>query len=546
GHAILQEKPFFIIPDATKDPRFSKNPLVTGAPHIRAYCGRPIRSRSGFPIGTLCALAYEPYDFDDKWLESFNLFAELIEEAIYCHISGEFTRFVKAVPSLGAQSANRIVDNQEFVERTIDLLNLNSDIKYCAMQIAMPHLSSLSKVYGKAICDEILHDVCDRLRVCLRNRQFVLGYGAYSDLVALCSVEDHNYCLAVLLEELEDTFGNGFLTSIGRLRTPIIFGIDNVSGPPSDSETKQVLMQAFKNARTAIESNTAPEPGLYFEKYVPGMSKLADLRQTVASELEDAILSNKLDLHFQPKVLMENLKISGVEALLRWQHPELGWISPLEIVKKARELGIEAQLDRWVIRRACETFVSWKKKGVEIGSVSLNITSYAILRKNFKSDLLDIAQETGMNLSEIELEILEDSIIENFKEVVDMLNDLRALGVNISLDDFGTGQSSLGYIQSLPIDIIKIDRSFFKDIVENRTQSSLVRQIIELGWTLNVQVVAEGIENVGQYLLLRSFKCDKIQGYYFSRPLPSADLVKLYLETNGILSPPSLDKLQDS
>ncbi|MGE6754011.1 putative bifunctional diguanylate cyclase/phosphodiesterase [Rossellomorea sp. NPDC071047] len=237
----------------------------------------------------------------------------------------------------------------------------------------------------------------------------------------------------------------------------------------------------------------------------------------------------QLTLHYQPKVDLETLDIIGVEALVRWEHPELGMIPPSEFIPLAEETGLIIPIGEWVLREACRQSQEWEMSGLGIIPVAVNISVRQIKDDGF----VDMVKETLSCLQfdpdRLELEITE-SIMQDFEKSTKVLNKLKKLGVIISMDDFGTGYSSLNNLRHLPIDSIKIDKSFVDDIMEDSNQVSIVKAIIDMSQNMNFTTIAEGIETENQVLFLKRNACKVGQGYHFSRPLPGPLLEKFLVE----------------
>ncbi|WP_323794745.1 EAL domain-containing protein [Nisaea sp.] len=535
AHAILERKPFLIVPDAREDARFAKNPLVTGAPHIRAYCGRPIRSPSGLPIGTLCAIDYAPRIFDEDFLGSFDLFAGLVEHEIYRSISGELVSARPGETGRGnLQSGDLLKSNEQFEATIKELVAFNRDTAFCCLQIGIPKLGNIARNFGTTAADEVVSKIADSIKVALRDREHVIGRGAFCDIVAICGFTNTKDTLDFVLEDIESAIGTQVLTCVGSIQTPVRVGADILNAGDQEIHT------VFWNARTAHDAIITMEPGVHGKLFTTGMAETVRLLQSVMRDLPAAISKGQIELFFQPKIDVSSSRICSVESLLRWQHPEHGWLPPIKIIEAARVIGIERELDNYIIRQACFQFMKWRRSELKIDTISVNISSHGLLRPDFVEDLATIISETRINPVHLEIEILEDSLIVNFEETVALLAELRHLGVKISLDDFGTGQSSLSYLQKLPLDIIKIDREFFKDILDDPRKCALARQIINLGKTLGLKTVAEGIETAGQYKIMQSCQCDMIQGYFFSRPLPATAFEALYRRNGGELQPQDL------
>ena len=242
--------------------------------------------------------------------------------------------------------------------------------------------------------------------------------------------------------------------------------------------------------------------------------------------------NDELDTYYQPQVDLESGKIVGLEALLRWKHVALGSISPAKFIPLAEETGLIVNIGSWVLRQACLQAIAWQNMGLPPIQIGVNLSIKQLEQRDFLSNLQEILQETNFNPHFLELEITEGMMMNHVSEKIALLNQIRELGVKLSIDDFGTGYSSLSYLKNLPIDTIKIDRTFIECITHNDQDRAIVSLLINLSHSLNLVVIAEGAESREQVDLLRSLGCDLIQGYFFHKALPAEDIEDLLRAQN--------------
>jgi EAL domain-containing protein (putative c-di-GMP-specific phosphodiesterase class I) len=233
-------------------------------------------------------------------------------------------------------------------------------------------------------------------------------------------------------------------------------------------------------------------------------------------------------LVFQPQYSLHTGCITGVEALVRWKSDCLGVVSPEEFISIAEDTGLIVELGYYIFKEACISYMDWKRQGIDIGLIGINISSVQLRRHDTFEVLYKIMNETGIDPHSIEIELTERYIMEYTTEKLTILDELRAIGCKISIDDFGTGYSSMSYLKSLAIDTIKIDKSFIGDLSNNKHDIEVSKAIILLSQTLGYKVIAEGIESIEQEEILREYNCDMGQGYYFSKPLTSEGIVHFY------------------
>jgi EAL domain-containing protein (putative c-di-GMP-specific phosphodiesterase class I) len=250
-------------------------------------------------------------------------------------------------------------------------------------------------------------------------------------------------------------------------------------------------------------------------------------RLTLESSLRHALEHDQFLLHYQPKIDLKAGAIAGVEALLRWKHPELGMIPPVKFIPIAEETGLIAPIGEWVLRTACEQHALWRRAGLSPAHVAVNLSP-----RQFGDDLLletieSILAETGMGPDMLQLEITESMLMQNPQAALETLTALKKIGVRLAIDDFGTGYSSLSNLKLFPIDTIKVDRSFIRNLPDDVDDRGIADAIIAMGRTLGLTVVAEGVETRQQAEFLRAHGCDQYQGFYFSKPVPAVELAEL-------------------
>jgi EAL domain-containing protein (putative c-di-GMP-specific phosphodiesterase class I) len=238
-------------------------------------------------------------------------------------------------------------------------------------------------------------------------------------------------------------------------------------------------------------------------------------------------------VYYQPQIDLKTGRISGFEALIRWNSPLKGMISPMEFIPIAEETGLIIPIGEWVLHTACKQTKLWQDEGYYPFNIAINLSAKQFRQANLVEIINNIIVETGINPKDVELEITETMAMENINDTIKILDKLKNNGITIALDDFGTGYSSLNYLKKLPIDILKIDKDFIYDIADQQNQDEIVNIIISLAHSMNLKVVAEGVETVDKLNFLKQHNCDKVQGYYFSKPLNKEDTENL-LKSNMI------------
>lgn len=253
----------------------------------------------------------------------------------------------------------------------------------------------------------------------------------------------------------------------------------------------------------------------------------------LGNDLHRAIDRKELEIFYQPKVFTESKKIIGMEALIRWRTPDGKFISPAKFIPVAEQNGLIFPIGKFVLHEACRQVKKWQETCPERVSIAVNISGLQFGQKDFIQDILDALENTGLDPQYLDLEITETTIMIDPERAVRNLNRLKEIGISISLDDFGTGYSSLSYLQRLPLDAIKIDLSFIRNLETNPNDAAIVKAIIAMAKNLKLKVVAEGVEDKFQLEFLQDHECDIIQGYLFSPPVPAADFFKLLNRNNA-------------
>lgn len=253
-------------------------------------------------------------------------------------------------------------------------------------------------------------------------------------------------------------------------------------------------------------------------------------RQDLEHALRLAVERHEFTVHYQPKVEVASGRLCALEALLRWERPDYGAVSPAVFVPILESLGLIVPVGRWVIEQVCQQIAEWQRGAIGSVEVSVNVSGHQLIEGDLIADIARILAQTGVEPYWLEVELTEGSLMENTQHTIASLQRLHAMGVKISIDDFGTGYSSLAYLRRFPIDTLKIDIAFIREVTSNPQDAAITRTIIELAHSLNLRVVAEGVETQAQLAFLKEAGCDQIQGYLFSRPLPVETLERLLLE----------------
>ncbi len=290
---------------------------------------------------------------------------------------------------------------------------------------------------------------------------------------------------------------------------------------PSDGGTTETLL---RHAELAL-AHAKRKGRDCAEFYNPQLNARAQARLTMETNLRAALGTNQLSLHYQPKLRVATGELVGMEALVRWQHPTLGRIAPAEFIPIAEESGLILPLGEWILGQACQQVAEWRKRGLGHLCCAVNLSAAQFRERNLPSMIARILQESHVDASQLQIELTEGLLMKDAGAALIMLRSLRDLGISLAVDGFGTGYSSLNYLKRLPLDVLKIDQSFIRELRDDSDDAAIVEAVIAMAHSLRLGVVAEGVELDHQLEFLRAHRCDEVQGYLFSKPLPAADFL---------------------
>ena len=402
---------------------------------------------------------------------------------------------------------------QDRIQQTV-VWARRSGAQFAVMFLDLDKFKTINDTLGHDVGDQLLQMVAHRLTECLRAEDTVGRQGGDEFIVLLASLSAAEDA-ALVAQKILATLSAPFVINGQDLRTGASIGIAVYPQDGGDVET------LLKNSDTAMyHAKEAGRSNCQF--FTQAMNAAAAERLLLESNLRQAIERHELLLHYQPLVNIADGNIVATEALVRWNHPELGLVSPARFIPIAEDSGLIIPLGEWVLSQACHQLKQWREQGIALPRMVVNLSPRQFRQKHLVENFSRVLSETGVDPHWLGLEITETVIMENPELSIGILNELKALGIELSLDDFGTGYSSLGYLKRFPIDKLKIDQSFVRDITTDADDAAMVAAIIVMAHQLNIRVVAEGVETEAQLAFLREQGCDEYQGYYFSRPL-SAD-----------------------
>lgn len=418
------------------------------------------------------------------------------------------------------------IPNRAFLNTKINEIleqSKENSLLFAVIFMDLDRFKVINDTLGHNIGDQLLQSCAQRIKNCLEKEDLIARWGGDEFIIIIPNFDN--------LEKVTQ-IANQILAIV---KTP--FQIENhqfyisssmgIALYPQDGTNQDTLI---KNADIALYQ--AKDKGRNnYQFYRPKMNEEASELLLLEGYLHKALANNELLLYYQPQINLNTGKIYGLEALIRWKHPELGLISPAKFIPLAEETGLILSIGEWVLKTACAQNKAWQKAGLPPVKISVNISPLQFQQTNLLEIINNILVETELESHWLELEITESSLMHNIDFAISLLGNIVKIGVNISMDDFGTGYSSLSYLKKFPFNTIKIDQSFVRDLKENSPDLGIIEAVVALGRNFNLNVIAEGVEKEYQLNILKKIGCHLIQGYLFSKPLPLEEATK-FLEMN--------------
>lgn len=412
---------------------------------------------------------------------------------------------------------NRILFNERLL---ISLANARSNReKLAVMFLDLDRFKKINDTLGHEVGDRLLKAVALRLTDCIRDTDILARWGGDEFTLLLPKISSAE-CSAETAQRILDALKPPFLLGNDYLHITSSIGIALY---PDDGEDAETLI---KNADAALYSAKAKGRNNY-QFYTRNINEEASELLFLENRLHHAWERGEFRVYYQPKVNINTGKITGMEALVRWQSPELGFVAPVKFIPIAEENGLIVPIGEWVLRTACRQNKAWLDAGLPPMRIAVNLSARQLQQPDLVEMVAQVLAETKLESGFLELEITETTAMQNLDLTREILKKLNTMGVRIAIDDFGTGYSSLNYLKKFPIQTIKIDRSFVRDMTVDLYDVAIAKAVIALGQSLNMSVVAEGVETLEQLECLRQLGCEEMQGYLFSEPLPDKDAIAL-------------------
>ncbi|GAE25142.1 diguanylate cyclase/phosphodiesterase [Halalkalibacter wakoensis JCM 9140] len=476
---------------------------------LRSCWSVPIFSPTKKVLGTFALYFYSKKEPSLKELNELNQFGQLAGIAIDYKQSKEEVLTIRSIDSLTG-----LVNGNQFKLAAKEMLKksrtLNEAVAF--IFIDLNRFNLINNIGGYSAGDNVLKEVTSRLQqVSPTPFPLLTRWNSDKFILALPGISKHS--MPSYSEKIIELLSAPFKCHDHEFIVTTSIG---VSCFPDDAEDVDELI---KQSEAAM--NEAKLKGMNQAlSYSPVIADQLTKRMMIEKELRQAIKLESFVLHYQTQVMLSTNEVVGVEALIRWIHPTMGVISPANFIPIAEETGLIIPLGEWVLRTACEQIKQWEEEGMPSIRLSVNLSSVQLRQKNLVEKIKEIIEETRIDPTKLVLEVTESTLVNHMQYTINQLRDLKSLGIQVALDDFGTLYSSLNYLKHFPLDIIKIDRSFVHTLLSDSKDIEIVNTIIRLGKNLKLKVLAEGIETKGQAQLLQQHDCHEGQGFLFSKPVP--------------------------
>jgi len=397
--------------------------------------------------------------------------------------------------------------------------------KLSVLHIDLDHFKPLNEALGTAVGDRLLIEAGQRLKNCVRDADTVarITHDTFVILLTESSEIEHT---ATIAQKILHLLSQPMLPDAPSVR---VTGSIGISLYPADGCGPEALLRHAEDAMRRVKNEGRNGYRFYSEEMGPQTLERIELKMAMQRALE----RNEFQVYYQPQVDLKSGRVFCMEALVRWQHPEKGLISPSAFIPMAEETRLILPLGEWVLRTACRQLKRWRQRGLSQLRIAVNLSAAQFRQENLPDLVRNVLRETGIDPGGLELEITESITLENIEKGIETMHQLERLGVRLAVDDFGIGYSSLGYLRQFPIHTLKVDQSIIQDITTNPDDAAITAAIIAMGQNLNLEVIAEGVETQAQMAFLREHLCDRMQGYYFSRPKSAEDLED-YLAAEGL------------
>ncbi len=499
--------------DIETNPLWNEYRAIAAPFGLRACWSTPILAANGRVLGAFAMYYREPREPGDEELKLIKLAVRIAGIAVERKLNEAYIRHIAHHDTLTGLPNRLLLEDR--LEQAIAQAHRHQ-MMVAVLFVDLDHFKTVNDSLGHPAGDRLLQAVAGRMHQCLREGDSVARLGGDEFVVCLSEVGS-NSDAAVVAEKIQHVLAEPLDIDGHMLQIGSSIGI---SVYPHDGDNVDALMKAADAAMYDAKAKGRSN----YRFYTPTLNAKAHQRLAVSNQLRQALARRELVLHYQPQVSLASGDITGVEALLRWNHPERGLTAPAEFIPILEEIGLMSEVGRWVLHTACTQNAAWQRSGFPPIRMAVNLSARQFVTGNLVYTVADALAEHGLEAHWLELEITEGLLLDSSEQVTESVNRLKRMGVGLSLDDFGTGYSSLSYLRRFPVHRLKIDRSFVHDIATDEGSANIVASIIALSQKMGLEVIAEGVETQEQLRYLQSQGCHEIQGFLFSRALPATEI----------------------
>ncbi|HVG39287.1 MAG TPA: sensor domain-containing phosphodiesterase, partial [Pyrinomonadaceae bacterium] len=514
----IEQSDILIVCDALEDARFRHSRLVALDPYVRFYAGVPLATPDGQKFGALGVMDHTRRSLGRGQREALRALAR---QAMRHFELRRDTKMLATNSGAGRDVLTGLPDQTSF-KRLLEAQIAAAPAPAALLFVNLDRFRVINETLGFEAGDHLLQHVARRLRACLGEGDTAARFGSDEFALLVRGIDDADGAGAVA-QKILDALSFPFKIDEQELFITASVG---VSLYPHDGQNAATLLKSGGIALTRAKE----QDGNSYQLYTAGRTTKALKELVLESSLPRGLEREEFRLFYQPQLSIRTGLVVGVEALVRWEHPELGFLGPTEFIPLAEENGMIVRLGEWILRTACAQNKTWQEMGFAPLRMSINLAARQFQQPDVVEMVARILHATGLDARHLELEVTESSIMPNAEQAIKKLNDLKSMGLQLSIDDFGTGYSSLNYLKRFPIDTLKIDQSFVRDISTDPDDASIVRAIITLAHSLKLNVIAEGVETEEQFSYLRQLKCDEMQGYWFSYPVAAKEVEAILVE----------------
>ena len=509
AHTILDSDRLFEIPDVAASEFFGSHTFGPDDPDVRFYAGAPIKTRDGSSIGALCVMDTVPRELSAAQRDALCKLAKAVS-----------TQLVLQKQLRVATQTDRLtgLPNWFHFEAQFDA---SSPAKGIVSFVRLKTVSQINSAHGFRVADALIKQAADRLRS-FTDGGAVIGRIKRGLFILFFPEADPDEFARVTAPRLTAVLQASYNVNNLALVCPVNLGF--AAFPRDGHSLDEVVNSADAALQVAIERD---EPVAFFDKLV---DNVLSMHYRLEPQLREALQQGQFVNYYQPKIDLRTGAIAGVEALIRWMHPQRGLVPPMEFVPALESTGLIGEAGRHIIQRALADWCEWRDAGLPVPRIAVNVAAAQLRSETFITELREALTSAGADASAIGIEVTESVLIGNMEQAIQILTEVRKLGIPVAIDDFGTGYSSLAYIVTLPIDEVKIDRAFIKKITADPAYKGIVNTCVSLAHNLSLKVVAEGVEIEGQAAVLKQMGCDQAQGFLYSPPVPQDQLARMLRE----------------